>query len=742
MYMKQILLNAIMTAGRANNCVPARASQARAFIYYFILNLLFLLLISNTSIASHFKGGHFTYRYLGEGRYEILIKGYWHKSEVGNIFPRYGGSVKIHGFPLTVSKTLLPDGETVEHVQRQEVSWSQPGLYEIYWKTCCRDVGANFSNNVMGLFTVVNYNPAALSASPKFYDYFIVNFASGQPIEYSINVEDPEGHEQEYSLEIPYGSSADVYKEMLETGFQLNSDGTILWKNPVAGKWLVNVRLREKMEGNYTGAYIDREYIINIISSDSNSAPVFTPIEAKAVKAGETLSFEVEAADAEGQNVRLMATGSPFENGASFTQTVQGSLAKGTFTWTPGQDALGTYKVQFVATDSYSTPLSSYSNVAITVAECHKYTTTYSIAAKPCVGSSNGRITLSATEGISPYTYSLDNGITYQSLPDFENLAPGNYTGIVKDAIGCTSEPVNIVLEEAPLPEVTLSLPSAVCANAGTMALTGGNPAGGSYLGTGVEDGYFYPERAGIGTHTIYYTFTDSNGCSNTASQDIMVNEVPIADAGADTEVYSGAGARSCTTLTAGATGGTSPYTYTWSTGETTQSIEVCPTETTIYVLTVTDALGCSATSEVTVTVQDVRDGSINSQKPDGVGRESAQGGNTGVGANARSKTIAKNKPIAENSTNIAETTTAEVAIFPNPVTDISQLKVTLKEADMITVDIIDLSGKVVKKLYTGNIEANQELTFEINNKLGNKNFYIGRITTTKGVYSFKLMTQ
>ncbi len=40
--------------------------------------------------------------------------------------------------------------------------------------------------------------------------------------------------------------------------------------------------------------------------------------------------------------------------------------------------------------------------------------------------------------------------------------------------------------------------------------------------------------------------------------------------------------------------GGTAPYTYLWSTGETTESIMVMPSITTTYTLTVTDASGCS----------------------------------------------------------------------------------------------------------------------------------------------------
>lgn len=222
--------------------------------------------MSNTAFASHFKGGYLTYSYLGAGKYEFLITGYWDKDEVGSIVPRYQGYPAIDNSPVTVSKTLLQDGETVEHVQKQLVTWSKPGLYTVYWRNCCRAVGSNFGNNIMGLFAAVNYNPDAPSSSPQFNDDRLFNFVSNQRIIYTINMEDPEGHEQEFSLETPYGLPADVYEEMLESGFNIKKDGTMFWKNPIAGEWLVNIRLREKVNGAYTGAYIDREIIIHVNS--------------------------------------------------------------------------------------------------------------------------------------------------------------------------------------------------------------------------------------------------------------------------------------------------------------------------------------------------------------------------------------------------------------------------------------------------------------------------------------------
>lgn len=734
-----LLLIAALAAEKINTGSSIGSPRGSSRRYIIVLCLLLLLpFMSTTAVASHFKGGYITYTYAGGGQYHILTKGYWHKDEVGSIILRYEGTPKIDNSPRTVSKTLLPDGETVEHVQKQVVTWSKPGTYVAYWRTCCWDSGSNFNNNLAGVFATINYNPEVPSSSPRFTNFPFFNFTAGQPVSYRIGMEEPDGHEQEYTLVAPYNATADVYKELLESGFQLQKDGTILWENPIEGEWLVNVKLREKINGSFTGAYISWEIILHVGSAHGNRAPDFVPIQAKAVKVGGSLSFQIEASDAEGQVVKLTAYGTTFDQGATFTQTEQDRIAKGVFTWSPPQDAFGTYQVQFLATDNQAHALSSQLNVEITVVECNMFATNYSVLTNPCPGSSNGRISLGISEErFSPYQYSLDNGLTYQSSPDFENLVSGTYTGIVMDAIGCTSSPIAITLEEAPLPEVTLGLPAAVCADAGAVALTGGSPSGGVYQGSGVENGFFYPEEAGAGTHTIYYTYTDSNGCSNTASEELLVNETLIADAGDDVLVYynSGSGAqngggtgygsgngkgkgkgaengaghdRSCATLTAGATGGTSPYTYAWSTGETSQTITVCPTETTTYLLTITDALECSATSQVQVMVEEVQ-------------------GDKEEGTNKKSTT--------EPSTSMAA-----LQAFPNPLTDDSQLTVTMKEADQITVEIIDPSGTVVKRLYTGHMKANETRSFSLNSKLGKKNLYIARVTGTKGVYHLRLM--
>ncbi len=96
--------------------------------------------------------------------------------------------------------------------------------------------------------------------------------------------------------------------------------------------------------------------------------------------------------------------------------------------------------------------------------------------------------------------------------------------------------------------------------------------------------------------NTIYsVTLTDANGC--TAEDEMTINLLPevSVNAGEDTSICPG----SCYTLSAAGSGGTGSYSFSWSSTEAT----VCPGQTTTYSVTVTDAEGCSATDEMTISV-------------------------------------------------------------------------------------------------------------------------------------------
>lgn len=97
-------------------------------------------------------------------------------------------------------------------------------------------------------------------------------------------------------------------------------------------------------------------------------------------------------------------------------------------------------------------------------------------------------------------------------------------------SVGCNAVAYQMVTVRA-LPPVSLAPFSSICIDAAPITLTTGSPGGGTYSGTGVAAGMFNPGTAGVGTHTITYTFSDGF-CTNSASQTITVNPLPAVTIG------------------------------------------------------------------------------------------------------------------------------------------------------------------------------------------------------------------
>ncbi|MDA3615528.1 PKD domain-containing protein [Polluticaenibacter yanchengensis] len=84
-------------------------------------------------------------------------------------------------------------------------------------------------------------------------------------------------------------------------------------------------------------------------------------------------------------------------------------------------------------------------------------------------------------------------------------------------------------------PDVTFAAINAICVNAEAITLNQGSvrngvPGTGVYSGKGVADGKFDPAVAGVGVHTITYTFTSDDNCVGIATFDITVYDKPTVD--------------------------------------------------------------------------------------------------------------------------------------------------------------------------------------------------------------------
>lgn len=116
------------------------------------------------------------------------------------------------------------------------------------------------------------------------------------------------------------------------------------------------------------------------------------------------------------------------------------------------------------------------------------------------------------------------------------NLLVPSVAGVGDDTIAYTyinsancATTINAIVTIADTPQVTFTgLDTAYCSNEPSVTLNG-IPSGGTYSGDGVVGNLFNPALTGIGgPFTVNYSYTDNNGCKNSKSQLVFVNESPV----------------------------------------------------------------------------------------------------------------------------------------------------------------------------------------------------------------------
>ncbi|MCB0379821.1 MAG: gliding motility-associated C-terminal domain-containing protein [Flavobacteriales bacterium] len=295
-------------------------------------------------------------------------------------------------------------------------------------------------------------------------------------------------------------------------------------------------------------------------------------------------------------------------------------------------------------------------------------------------GQTNGSITVNASNGVSPYTYSNDNGITFQVLDSFVNLVSGPYDVVIQDAVGCQFSNVeNVNNSNSPIID-SLVLTAPLCngdcngeilvyASQGINPLQYSINGGALQLGnnfTGlcaatpytilVEDNlgcqvtkdtiltdpplmvldsivttnetcnesdnasisiyanggtgqlnYSIDNGVSFVTTSLFSNLTagtydieirDANGCSLT-DQRVLTEPLALSIPNVLTHVSCSGGTNG--QVVVAPQGGTSPYTYSWTTSTNTTPVENnLPTGSTT--VTVTDAKGCTLDSTFTLT--------------------------------------------------------------------------------------------------------------------------------------------
>lgn len=209
-----------------------------------------------------------------------------------------------------------------------------------------------------------------------------------------------------------------------------------------------------------------------------------------------------------------------------------------------------------------------------------------------CDGGNDGTATIIPSGGTGDFTYEWEDGQLTQTAV---GLLEGTYNVVVTDANGCTAQTLVSVTSNTPI-ELMISGTDALCNGEGsgtaTVVATGGF---GDYTyewsdnqDTQTADGLM------AGTYTV--TVLDENNCS--ASIDITLGE-PSAITTTTTASTIGCFGIPDGEVSVTVTGGVEPYTYQWSNGVNSSSINGLNQGT--YQVTVTDANACTIEDEAEV---------------------------------------------------------------------------------------------------------------------------------------------
>ncbi|MEY3845192.1 MAG: hypothetical protein RL293_1614 [Bacteroidota bacterium] len=280
-------------------------------------------------------------------------------------------------------------------------------------------------------------------------------------------------------------------------------------------------------------------------------------------------------------------------NNGAISVNASGGIGPYTYSWTPniGNGA----SVNNLTTGSYSVSVLDVNNcpgsLTVNIIQPASAMTVSTSSVSTLCGTSNGSVSAVVSGGTSPYSYVWTPGNA--NTATVSNLAAGVYSLVVTDANGCTSNGTATV-SNSNGPTVTCVVSNISCfggTNGAAMAQVSGGTAPYSYAWTPSGGTNATASNLSAGTYAVQVT--DNTGCIGTAG--VTITE-PTQIILTETIIPS-----SCTSdngsISVVVTGGTGPYTYTWSpSGQTGTSISNLGPGSTPS-LAVSDAQDC-ATSE------------------------------------------------------------------------------------------------------------------------------------------------
>ncbi len=306
------------------------------------------------------------------------------------------------------------------------------------------------------------------------------------------------------------------------------------------------------------------------------------------------------------------------ENDGAIYTTPTGGTAPYTYAWSVGNGTsddttnltIGTYEVTVTdargCTATAVTTLSEPSALGLNIAYISN--TDFTGYGVSCYGESDGQIWVSAFGGDGTHSYAWSNGIS--GVSGIQDLSPNTYTVTVTDGSGCTATS-SYVMTEPPLLELDTVSISTENFNGFGISCNGAADGQIKVVGTGGDDptNYVYSWSTGVsgvdeitGLSAGIYTVTleDGNSCDTSMTFTITEPDALLINSTISNINCNGSTNGEIELLVSG---GTSNYTYAWSTGATTQNISsLVPGD---YTVTVVDENSCQLSETYTIVEPD-----------------------------------------------------------------------------------------------------------------------------------------
>lgn len=283
-------------------------------------------------------------------------------------------------------------------------------------------------------------------------------------------------------------------------------------------------------------------------------------------------------------------------NGTITVSTSGATTAPLTYSWAPsgGTAATATNLAPGTYTCTITDANGCVSGVTQPITQPAVLTVSPTFTNVGCFGGNNGTATATPSGGTAPYTYLWMPGAF--TTPSISGLSIGTYTVTVTDSRGCTVTGT-ATITQPPILSITSTPTSANCGQAnGSATVTGaGGFAPYTFSWSNGQTGSNATSLV-AGTYTV--TITDINMCTQTTPVTIGNIAGPTATITSFTNVSCNGGNNGNATI--GLTGGTAPFTFLWNNGQTTPTASNLTAG--IYSVVATDAAGCSATTNITIT--------------------------------------------------------------------------------------------------------------------------------------------